>query len=754
MAGTRRRSPSPLRVRWPVVLGGVAVLLSAATIWFAVAILRGLPDTAALQNAGAMSEATVAYDRHGRPAFTIFQEQRIEVPIERVSPSVVRAIVAIEDQRFYDHGGVDVIRLAGAVLNNLREGRRAQGGSTITQQLARQTFLTLDKTVRRKLKEAVVALRLERMYTKDEILELYLNRVYFGDGLYGVEAASMGFFGTPAADLTVSQAAFLAGLVQRPSAFDPTRYLDRAVDRRNLVLRVMRDADAIDDAAYRSALAERVHLADGLRPSADLGGYYWEEVRQALVEQFGVERVHHGGLRVYTTFDPLVQAAAEQEVARALAEIEERRAGRNAGAPEADPIQAALVAIEPATGEVRAMVGGRSFAESRFNRAMQARRQPGSAFKAFVYASALERGYSAATVIGGLDVPIETAQGDWVPEDEHAEGAALTMRTALRTSSNRAAVRMLQDVGIAETVYHAQQLGMGALPGVPSLALGSGEVTLLSMTRAFAAFANGGVLETPVFITRVETADGEILYEAQPQEQPAVSPATAFILTSMLADVVDRGTGWTARQVGFTRPAAGKTGTTNDFHDAWFVGYTPHLAAGVWVGYDQPRTIVRNGYAAQLAVPLWGRFMVLATADDPDTPFEIPEGVVQVPICRLSGMRAHDACRHGRMVDDAGNMTPAVYGEYFAPGTEPLGECTVHRQRRWFDMFAGGSRQPPPSRELPLPAAPAPAADLPAAAAVQSPSDVAPADVVPVVPPKKRGFWSRVFGIGGGDRDD
>jgi 1A family penicillin-binding protein len=720
-----------------------------AAAWVTGEILTGLPGGDALRGVSTMAQATTLLDVHGRPAFTIYREHRIEVPLDRVSPHLVRAILAIEDQRFYDHAGVDFIRVVGAALNNLREGRRAQGGSTITQQLARQSFLTLDKTLRRKMKEVVLAARLEGEFTKDEILRLYLNKMYFGDGLYGVEAASLGFFGKHAVELDVAEAALLAGLVKSPSTYAPTISRERAIARRNVVLRTMVDTGAIDRSTYEVARRASLQLQDALRRDEPYGQYFKEEVRKQLVEKFGWQRVYQGGLRVHTTIDLDMQKLAESEVQRGLQEIEKRRA-RNArkGQPANEvPLQGALVAMDPATGDVRAMVGGRDFTESRFNRAVQARRQPGSAFKPFVYAAAVERGYSPATLITNLDDPVLTIEGEWVPEDEHVSTSAMTMRTALRTSSNRAAVRMLQEVGIPETVQHAQRLGVGSVPSVPSLALGSGEVTLLSLTGAYAAFANKGMLNTPTVIRRVETVEGEVLYEAAPRPQRAVSEATAFLLTTMLADVVNWGTAWQARRVGFTLPAAGKTGTTNDYHDAWFVGYTPRLVTGVWIGYDQPQTIVSNGYAGDLAVPIWGRFMKTATDGDKAEWFRAPATVSSAHICRISGKRPVEACRNVVETAEDGTLTvrSMVYTEYFTRGAEPIDFCPVHGAGGFGDVIVGtGGGMAPPS--LPVPAAP-PQAESPA------PADPALTPAPAPQPQKKRGFWSRFFGIGD-EKDD
>jgi 1A family penicillin-binding protein len=730
-------------------------IAAGASVWFVRGVVTGLPDQTALRGIGTMAQATTLLDAHDRPAFTIFQEQRIDVPLARVSPHLVRAIIAIEDQRFYEHGGVDIVRVLGAALSNVREGRAAQGGSTLTQQLARQSFLTADKTIRRKLKEVVVAARIENEFPKDDILELYLNKVYFGDGLYGVEAASLGYFGKHAADLELAEAALLAGLVKSPSSYAPTVALERAVARRNVVLRAMRDAGAIDESTYQDAARARVALNDSLRRDEPFGRYFKEEVRKQLVERFGWERVSQSGLKVYTTIDLDMQKAAESEVARALKDIEERRArGTRKVAAGGPPLQAALVAMDPHTGDVRAMVGGRDFDESRFNRATQARRQPGSAFKPFVYAAALEAGHSPATLIANLDEPSMTTDGAWVPEDEHSTSSSMTMRTALRTSSNRAAVRMLEEVGIPATVRYAARLGVGSVPSVPSLALGSGEVTLISMAAAFATFANDGLLPTPTLIRRVETTEGEVLFDGVVPPQPAVSEETAFLLTTMMADVINSGTAWPARRVGFTLPAAGKTGTTNDYHDAWFVGYTPKLVAGVWIGYDQPKTIIANGYAGELAVPLWGRFMKAATRNDEPEWFSAPATITSAGICRLSGKLATDSCRHAEALDKVGNLTRTsmVYSEYFVRGTEPLDYCPLHGYGvgPWHAAAATtGSEISSPS----TPASDQPASqDVPVRAGQpEAPPGVTygpatPAADVPPAAPAKRGFWSRVFG--------
>ena len=739
--------PAVLRRHPSVFLSGVVVLslglwaIVIGTIWYARDIIVAVPAAEELRGIGSMDQATTLFDRADRAAFTIFKEQRIDVPLARVSPHLINAILAIEDQRFYDHNGIDVVRVAGAALSNLREGRRAQGGSTITQQLARQSLLTTEKTYRRKFTEIVVAARLEGQFTKDQILEMYLNKVYFGDGLYGVEAASMGYLGKPASAVTVAEAALLAGLVKSPSSYAPTVSLEKATARRNVALRAMLDAKMIDSPTYAKAVKEPVKLDDALRRGEMYGQYFKEEVRRFLVERFGWERVYQGGLKVYTTVDLDMQKEAEAEVARGIAEIEKRQRRKDEDA--SNPLQAALVALDPHTGEVRAMVGGRDFEKSNFNRATQAKRQPGSAFKPFVYAAALEQGFTPGTVLTNLDDPIMTLQGAWVPEDEHSEGSSMTMRAALKTSSNRAAVRMLEDVGIPVTVDYAKRLGVGSVPSVPSLALGSGEVTLSSMTAAYAAFANGGMVQAPMLVRRVETTQGEVLYTAKQEPQQAVSEQTAFLMSNMLADVINAGTGAAARSVGFRLPAAGKTGTTNDYHDAWFVGFTPKLAAGVWVGYDQPRTIIGGGYASVLAVPVWGRFMAAATAKDRAEWFSTPARITSATICRLSGKLATDSC-HESVTDAKGHVTneSTVYTEYFVEGTEPTELCPIHRRLTTNPFKALAALISPGRASSPT----EPVVTQPPTQHVETAP--APPQPTPQAEQKKRGFWSKVFGGG------
>ena len=747
------------------IIAVLTFMIGGWAVWFSYELTAGLPDKKALKAIGDMVQATTILDAADKPAFTIFKEQRIEIPLGKMSPNLIKAVVSVEDQRFYEHSGVDAVRVAAAVVRNFEEGRRAEGGSTITQQLARQSFLSRDKTYRRKLKEVILAAYIEKMYSKDEILELYLNKVYLGGGFYGVETASRGYFGKPASELTVPEAALLAGLIQLPSSYAPSVNLDRAIARRTVVLQAMVSAGAIDRPTADRARQSPVTLMNGLEIEESSGQYFKEQVRRELIDRFGWQRVYQGGLRVYTTLDAGLQQTAETLVEKGLVDVERRpgfkhpRRGKEAPIKEGELpqyLQGALVAMDPATGYVRAMVGGRDFKESRFNRAVQAKRQAGSAYKPFVYATALEAGYSPASVITNLNDPIATPQGGWVPEDEHSTASSMTLRTALRTSSNRAAVQLLNAVGIKNAVGYAERLNVGTPPSVPSLALGAGDVTLMSLTAAYGAFASGGIVHQPVLIRRVEDSDGHVLFQGQGSSHRAVSEATAFLMSSMLADVVNAGTAYRARQAGFVLPAAGKTGTTNNYVDAWFVGFTPHLVTGVWLGFDQPATIIANGYAGELAVPIWANFMKTATKGDKPDWFERPPNVVTASVCRVSGKLPNGGCDSVEVVNRDGftEKRSMIYTEYFVKGTQPTELCPLHPAPSFMDriagLFGGGdSSRPVPPEDVGLPRGQTgtsgvhqPPAQLPDVHHEEPPKDTQNVEELP----KKRGFWARVFG--------
>jgi penicillin-binding protein 1A len=593
--------------------------------WFVIDLVGAVPSKKELRAFTDMASANILFDAANREVFTIAKEHRIEVPLAEISSNLIKAVIAIEDRRFFDHEGFDPVRILGSAVAVARAGEAVQGGSTITQQLARQS-VGRQKTLSRKLRELLFAAQLEHHFTKNQILELYLNKVYFGNGLYGAEAASRGYFGKKASQVSLGEASLLAGLLKAPSSYDPSQAPQKAEARQTVVLKAMLETRAITQEEYDKAFKTQIEIYDGLRAEEPYGQYFKDEVRRQLVEQFGSERVEQGGLLVYTTIDPYMQRAADAAVDQSIAEIEKSLPKRTT---PRDPLQAALIAIDPDTGAVRAMVGGRDFRASNFNRATRARRQPGSAFKPFVYAAAVEGGFGPDDLIEGLDEPIEASNVMWTPDDEHVDDEVLTLREGLRLSSNRAAVQLLSTVGLKKTMKQAHNFGFDDLPAVPSVALGSGEVTLSSITAAYGAFANNGAVFHPHLVRRVVDRDGSVLYEKKDSPQQAIRPVTAYLMADMLRGVVDGGTGYGVRQMGFLLPAGGKTGTTNDYRDAWFIGFTPSLVTGVWVGYDQPQTIRRNGYAAELAVPMWTRFMKVATKGMKPAWVARPRGAIQ-----------------------------------------------------------------------------------------------------------------------------
>lgn len=634
-------------------------------------------------------QTTLIYGSRDRVISALYREHRMPVALELMSEPLQQAVLAAEDRRFYEHNGVDIRRVSAAMLANFRRGRIVQGASTITQQFVRANVLDRSRTYGRKIREAWLSHRLEEKFGKKAILQAYLNHVYFGEGYYGVQAASLGYFGKPASDITAVEGATLAALINRPSGWTIRKTPSRIRDRRDWVLREMYAAGYLDAATFGRSISTPVAAtlaSEQLRAQADpvsasIGPYFASLVHEALFEQFGVDRALTGGLRVYTTLDAEVQKFAEESVAKRLAELDKK--GQQGG-----PLQAALVAIEPSTGYVRALVGGRNFTESPFNRATDAKRQPGSAFKPFVFAAALEAGFSPGTTIDGLDGYVASAQGGYLPGGEH-EADSTTLRSALVHSSNRAAVHLLQRVGLGATIDLANRVGLEEMPAVPSLALGTGEVSLLDLTSAYTSFANGGVLQPPVTILRIEDPDGHVIYRGSSVGRRVLSESTAYLMASMLADVVNHGTGYTARQSGFALPAGGKTGTTDDHADAWFVGFTPKLAAGVWVGFDRPQQIMRRGFASVVAVPAWAGFMKAATTGSKPEWLQVPSGVSHVRRCRASGGLANEYCELAGEVDD----------DYVSFGHAP-DLCALHTSTGIITAPAASARSASPSMSI------------------------------------------------------
>ena len=659
------------RRQWIVagLLGAVLLLPSSGLVWMRTCGLEGCPSPARLQ-AFRPTEGSRILDRNGVPLGRLAYVRRINVPLERIPRQVRAAFIAAEDRRFYHHHGVDWRSLGRAAVRNLRALEVREGFSTITMQVVRSAFLpdlADERTLRRKLIEIELARRLEQALPKQRILELYLNVIYLGNGTYGVEAASRDLFGKSVADLSVGEAAMLAGLARGPSFYSPRRHLERARARRAVVLAQMVGERYLDPARARRAGEEPVRLAAaGWRPVRD-SSQALDPVRTAVDSILGDDAGPLGDLVVRTTLDAGAQAAAERAVS-GQAQAIERATGRR-GTAAGTELEGALVAIDPRTGEVRALIGGRRFARRSFNRALEARRQPGSAFKPFVYAAALARGYTPASVVD--DSPVEvTANGRvWRPVNFGGEYAGpLTLRRALMVSANAATVRLSRAVGERRIASLARRAGLGGpLEPVPSLALGALEVTPLELAEAYAPFANGGYRVRPSLIRRIELTDGTVVWRApEPEADRVLGAEEAFQVTSMLRSVVDGGTGYVVRRLGVKGPVAGKTGTTNDGADVWFVGYTPTVVAVVWFGYDVPRPISADASGGRLAAPAWAAFYREGwTERSPAGAWAPPAGMVSRTIDAYDGLLANEWC-------------PVTQREWFKAGTEPTRTCDQH----------------------------------------------------------------------------
>jgi penicillin-binding protein 1A len=636
-----------------LVAGALAVCAALA-----VAFVAQLPDMRALDEYHPPLPSVVV-DRHGRPIGEFASERRQLVALESLPGHVVQAFLAAEDEDFYDHPGIDAGALLRALWANLRGGRIVQGGSTITQQLAKTLFLGPERTLWRKAREAGIALQIERHLGKDEILEIYLNHIYLGSGAYGVAAAARTYFDRDVAELTLSEAALLAGLPKAPSKLSPLVNPAAAEERRRFVLGRMGELGFAAGDVLAAALAERPRLHPALPSEAFLASaYFVEEIRQALIERLGSEAVLRGGLRIETPLDLDLQRRAARAVRGGLEASERRtaprsRAGRTEqrGAQGPPVAQGALVALEVESGEVLAWVGGYDFHGNRFDRACQARRQPGSAFKTFAYGAALERGFPADTLV--YDVQFEAknrrlAGGLWRPRNHGNElRGAVPLAEAFARSLNNASIRLANDVGVSRVVDFARRAGIQSeLPHDLGIVLGTAEVTPLELTTAYATFARGGRFAPPRFVRRVldrngaTLLDGLALCDQEPAPSaPGISAVDAYLVTHLLGEAVRSGygTGHAAARLGSA--LAGKTGSTNENRDAWFVGYSPAVAAGVWVGRDDRTPMGRTETGARAALPIWVNFMEAALATYPAPRFARPEGVLFASLDAETGAR-------------------------------------------------------------------------------------------------------------------
>ena len=657
--------------------------------------MRGCPDVDRLK-AYMPDQASTIIDHRGREVGKLFLTRSIIVSIDSLPEYVPNAFIAMEDKRFWEHNGIDWHRVFGAAYRNIKAFGVREGSSTITMQLARNIFpdrLPMhQRTMLRKFAEARVARAIERKYSKQEILSLYLNQIYFGNGAYGIEAAAQEYFGKHAKELALSQAAMLAALPRAPSRMNPRNDRELALQGRKTVLQRMVDQKLITREEADKADHAKLRLRHGNTRANQPAPYFVEAVRQVLEEQLG-DVIYTEGLTIYTTLDIALQRTLEQELAAQLRAIESGAYGtfrhttyamERADTSDDDSatryLQTAAVFMDTRTGDVRALVGGRSFDDSEYNRALYAQRQPGSAFKPFVYAAAFESGYSPTYRL--IDQPLRmvlSRRNVWEPKNyDGSYSGAVSLRDALTHSKNVPTIRLANEIGISHVIDVARQMGLrGRIPAVPSVVLGTAEVTPLDLTATFAAFATLGERPTPRFVTKVVDGNGVELW-SQPSEMPrqVLDPAVAFMTVSLMEDVVNRGTAASVRAVGYRQPAAGKTGTTNDAGDIWFIGFTPDLVGGIWIGFDRRKTILARATGGELAAPVWGR--VMRRTGQRSGGWAPPPGVEM------------------RMVDENGNAVSEncpAYGpmrrEYFLLGSAPFATCYAPYDSTWYDsMYA------------------------------------------------------------------
>ncbi len=659
-----------------VILFVVAVVLAAvagAGVGTFAAFIEESPQLRLLDE-WRPSVNTRIYAADGSLVKEFAEERRTLVQLSEVPLDLQHAFIAAEDKRFYDHSGIDFLALGQRLLINILARRITGGASTITQQLARNLPIGLswERTYSRKIKEAFIALQIERKFTKDEILELYLNQITLGWPARGVEAGARKYFGKHVGELTLAECATLAAVANAPSRLDPERHPERAIRRRDYVLRLMLEAKYITNSRYSEAINEPPILRSYEAENEGFADYFVEYVKQQLERTHGYERVYRGGLIVETTLDPGMQRAAELAVKSCLARYPTLP---GSAVYEGKQAQAALIAIQPSTGYIKAMVGGRDFGESNFNRTVQARRQPGSAFKPFVWAVALEKGFTVTDTFDDFPFyypyrdPGTGKQVEWCPENfEEQYFGVSTLRQALVRSQNVVAVRLLTQTGLGPVIRLAHRAGIGSfIDRNYSIALGTAVVTPLELASAYATFANNGYHCKPLAILRVRDADGKILEENGVEEREAMRPEIAYLVTHLLQAVIEDGPQATGREArAFTRsssgkiirPAGAKTGTTENCVDAWFVGFTPDLVAAVWVGYDDNSSLGKKITGGRVAAPAWAEFMSKALADRQPKEFGVPDNIVFVD--RATGKTVEPTEPMSRMACDA-----------YLRGTEP-----------------------------------------------------------------------------------
>ncbi|MEO5720971.1 MAG: PBP1A family penicillin-binding protein [Chthoniobacterales bacterium] len=669
----------PLRWGWKIFVAALVLAAGFGLITFYALWAQ----TFDMKKVGEMPERNTVFDVDGKIYSRLAGANRLIVPFSEVSPLFIEALLAREDTRFYRHGGMDARGLARAIYRNFSSGSVKEGASTITQQLARNSLPLGGRNLRRKMLEAMVALRIERQFTKEQILELYVNRIYFGSGCYGVETASQAYFGKNASKLNLSEAAVLAGLIRSPNRFSPLKNPEAAALQRNTVLDRMLELKKITAAQAQEAKASKVASNPKRLPQIQ-ENYAMDAVQRDLNLLLTPEQIDFGGLYIYTTLDPTVQTAATQALESHLSKVErggnfKHPAKANYQAPTegedaAMPyLQGAVVVIDNASGGVRALVGGRDYGDSKFNRAIApANRQVGSSFKPFVYALAFSRGLLPGAAID--DGPIQPGEipeaGNWSPGN--SDGKYEGIRPAsygLIHSRNTMSVRIGALAGAAGVQKEALMLGLGdKVPAGAATYIGSFESNLKDLTSAYSVFPNAGVRKQSYIIERIDDPDHNPIYRAAHVSVPAVDPSAAWMTSQLLEQVMTKGTAASARSLGFKLPAAGKTGTTNDYKDAWFLGYTTALTCGVWVGFDQPQTIMSRGYGSALALPVWTSTMAKASQRYPAKPFQPTMQLARATVCANSNQLATNECL----------AAGAGYEITLPVDKVPRGACQIH----------------------------------------------------------------------------
>lgn len=653
-------------------IAGIAVCIiigiAVGVVWF---YRDGLPPTSELRNFTLRSGSEV-YDRNGKMIHLFAFEKRKLVSLRELPPHLVDALIVAEDKNFYKHYGVDILGNVRAIVIDIVRWDFSQGASTITQQMARNMFLTLDKRISRKIKEILLSFRIEREFTKEEILEIYFNKIFWGGQIHGVETAALYYFGKHAKDLTLPESATLIGMIQRPNYFDPIKHPDRALARRNLILERMKKVKKLDEEEYLAAIKTPLRNA-GSSYRQYASDYFIEHIRLYLERKYGTERLFEGGLRIYTTLDQDLSVYADSVMNQYLTEVEGRHNYANKYAsvsPNAFDIntkylQGGLVLMENKTGYVRALIGGRNFTHSKFNRMTQAKRQPGSSIKPVFYTAAIEKGYTPATVIN--DAPISLTGGDgkpWSPQNYTKKYYGFSrMRTAITHSYNLWAVKAAIDLGLDVLSDAFMRFGIKRRVTDYSAALGSYEVTPITLISGYTTFPNGGYRVSPVFITKVEDINGKVLERGYTTKTQVTDSGVAYIMTSMLQSVTSSGTGAAARN-NYHWQVAGKTGTSSDHRDAWFIGFNPKFTLGIWNGFDSNATVSSSAVCA----PIWGRIMTkcirldnkgkLPAADDPRFTFSVPDGVVSRKINSSTGFLSNGEGMDEYFLED--NIPPAM----------------------------------------------------------------------------------------------